>query len=236
MLARPVVAAGPFVDVVAEMKDDVEILGGHVAVRGEEAGLVVLAGGEREPQAVDVRARSRQRPRAADRARRVAGVEAIPVPAVGLEALDFDVHRVRPLRPRRSRGRCRTTLPHRLVVGDFPADVDRLRRHAAAVQRIGREPRPEHDAVRRRIAGRDTERERRRSERDVAPRSDGARETRRRDPAQSEATQKARRRLTDVRSQASMIRNPSRRPPRAGDRKRASTPKFKVLRARAGDA
>ena len=40
----------------------------------------------------------------------------------------------------------------RLVRSHLPLHVNRLRRHAAAVERIGRETRPEHHAIRRRIA------------------------------------------------------------------------------------
>ena len=48
----------------------------------------------------------------------------------------------------------------RAVARDLPADLDVRHRHAAAVERLRREPRPQHDAVRPRIAGRDAERER----------------------------------------------------------------------------
>ena len=41
-----------FVNVVAEMDDEIEVLAREVVVGGEEAGLVVLAGGEGETQAV----------------------------------------------------------------------------------------------------------------------------------------------------------------------------------------
>ena len=51
-------------------------------------------------------------------------------------------------------------VPHPVVLRDAPVDRHPLRRHAAAVQRIRREPCPEHDAVGHRIAGRDAERER----------------------------------------------------------------------------
>jgi hypothetical protein len=49
---------------------------------------------------------------------------------------------------------------HALVGGDPPAHADGAVRHAAADQRIGGEARPQHDAVRRRVARRDAERER----------------------------------------------------------------------------
>ena len=42
-----------FVDVIAQMNDEVDIFLGHVLVRGEVAGFVVLAGGEREREFVD---------------------------------------------------------------------------------------------------------------------------------------------------------------------------------------
>jgi len=49
---------------------------------------------------------------------------------------------------------------HLLVARHLPFDGDRLGRHAAALERIGGEARPDDEAVRHRIAGRDAERER----------------------------------------------------------------------------
>src|SRR6059036_1378390 len=52
VLAHVVPAPGRFVDVVADMDDQVEVVRQHVAVRGEVALFVLLTRGEREPQAI----------------------------------------------------------------------------------------------------------------------------------------------------------------------------------------
>jgi hypothetical protein len=52
-------------------------------------------------------------------------------------------------------------VAHALVACDFPRDLDGRRGHAAACdERLGREPRPEHDPARLGIARRDAEYER----------------------------------------------------------------------------
>ena len=50
VLANAALAGRAFIDVVAEVDDQVEVLLGHVLVGGEEAGFVVLAGGEGEAE------------------------------------------------------------------------------------------------------------------------------------------------------------------------------------------
>ena len=50
VLADVAVAAGAFIDVVAEVDDEVEVVLGHVVVGGEQAAFVVLAGGEGEAE------------------------------------------------------------------------------------------------------------------------------------------------------------------------------------------
>ena len=102
VLAHAVVDPGVLVDVVAEVHHEIQVLTGHVFVRGEVTLLVVLARRDRESQAIDRRLRPRKRACAADGAQRVTGTEPIPVPAVGLEAGHFHVDRVRPFRRRTS--------------------------------------------------------------------------------------------------------------------------------------
>ena len=154
-------APGGFVDVVADVDDQVEVVLDHVAIRDEVALLELLAGGEGEAEAVAVGARGRRGPRAADPAHLAARAEAVPVPACGLEMLDLDVHRVRP-RGRRGGDAALDHLAHAIVGRHLPLDRDRLGRHAA--RRRGRrrgQAGPEDHAVRRRIAGGHAERERR---------------------------------------------------------------------------
>ena len=104
-LGRPVrahVVAPPrgLVDVVADVDDHVEVVRQHVAIRGEEALLVLLAGGDRDAQAIDTAIRGRRGARSPDGAHLTAGAEAIPVPPAGVEPIDLDVHGVRERRLR----------------------------------------------------------------------------------------------------------------------------------------
>ena len=101
MPARQVVAPWSLVDVVPQVEDEIEILGCHVAIRGEEAGFVMLARRERESQSRDIVFCPGESARPSNAAGRAAGLEAIPVLAVRLQSLHFDVHGVRPLGRRR---------------------------------------------------------------------------------------------------------------------------------------
>jgi hypothetical protein len=49
---------------------------------------------------------------------------------------------------------------HVAVGGDAPANRNHTAAEARRIDRLGREARPEHDAVRQGVAGRDAERER----------------------------------------------------------------------------
>ncbi len=146
------------VDVVAEVDDQVEVLRRHVLVGRVVAVLVLLAGRERERQRAD--GSGRRRLRAPDRADLAVGLEAVEVLEARLQADRLGVHRVR-LARHRGLLTARDDLRERFVLGDLPLHLDRLVRHAAAAaQRRRREPRPQHRAVRRRVARRDPERER----------------------------------------------------------------------------
>src|SRR6185295_2289253 len=96
VLAHVLAAPRRFVDVVAEMDDEVGLVGDEVAVGAEEALLVLLARGEGEAQPRRRRVGGGRRVKAADRARRACGVEAIEVPAVGREAGELDARAVAP--------------------------------------------------------------------------------------------------------------------------------------------
>src|SRR5262249_2607233 len=154
-------APGGFVDVIADVDDQIEVVLAHVAIRDEVALLELLAGGEGEAETVAVSAGGRRGPRTTDPAHLASGAEPVPVPARGLELIDFDADRVRP------RGRCGRDAPlddlaHSIVGGHLPLDGDRVGWHAAA-GRGGRrsEARPEHHTVWKGIAGGHTKRERR---------------------------------------------------------------------------
>ncbi len=151
--------AAAFVDVVADVNDHVERVGGDGAIRRVVALLEVLARRDGERHATRQRAACRGRARAADRALRAAAREAIPVVARGLEAGDLDVDGVRPV-GRRVGGAAAHDAAELLIRAELPIDGDGRRRHAATRhERRGREPRPEHGGVRLGIARGDTERE-----------------------------------------------------------------------------
>ena len=157
--AHMVAAPGRLVDVIAEEGDQVRRVGDDVAVGAVVALLVLLAGGEREAQRRRRRVGRGRGARAADRARRVARHEAVPVPAIGLEAFDVDVHRMRP--GRRGLGRARRDdAAHGFVRSDFPAHRDQRRSQSAVVLlEIADQPRPQRHAARPGIAARHAERE-----------------------------------------------------------------------------
>ena len=151
VLAHVLPAPRRFVDVVAEEHHEVEVVLEHVAVGAEVALLIVLAGCEGEPQLVGLCRRARRRARASDRAGGVPGSEAVPVPACRLQSADLDVHGMRPVRAGVGRPRGHD-LAHALVAGHLPADRHYLGRHAAAGGvGHGRQPGPQHDAVRERV-------------------------------------------------------------------------------------
>jgi hypothetical protein len=113
----------------------------------------------------------------------VAAAEAIPVLAPRLETVDLDVDAVTELGPRDRASLLRDALEAR-IARHFPVDGDVGHRHAAAFERPRREARPQDDAVRQRIAGRDAERERIRVEDRL--RQDTTRDDRRRDRRRAE--------------------------------------------------
>ena len=138
------------------MRDDVELLAGEVSERREQSLLVVLARRDRESERRGGPG-CRGRSKATHRTPRLTGREPVEVPAVGLETRDIDVDGVRELR-----SRCRSPLPHdgakALVRRDLPRDGDTRPLHSAiGLQRLWREPRPQHAAGRRRVARRDAE-------------------------------------------------------------------------------
>ncbi len=87
-----------------------------------------------------------------------AGPEAVPVHAVRAQPADVDVNAVAVLRTCLG-GAAAHLLAEAGVLGDLPADLHHTVGHAAAVQRVGSEPGPQHDGVRQRVAGGDAEAE-----------------------------------------------------------------------------
>jgi hypothetical protein len=158
VLADVVDAPGGLVDVVADEHHDVHVLVEKMAVRAVVALLELLARPQPETELARVAGCRRRGARASDPAHLVAGHEAVPVPPGRFEARDLHVDAVAAAGERVDRA-----APHQprepLVGGHLPADGDRLRIHAAAVQRFGRQSAPEHDAVRQRRTRRDAKRE-----------------------------------------------------------------------------
>ena len=88
-------AATVFVDVVAQKHQGVELLALHVAVGAVVAMFPVLTRGIAQAQPLGRSARCRESARAAHRANCSPEHEAVVVPAVGLQALQLHVHRMR---------------------------------------------------------------------------------------------------------------------------------------------
>ena len=86
-----------FINVVAVVEDELQLLVRHVAVSGVISGLVVLAAGDPEAQLLRRGIASWKRAGAADAAALAAGFEAIEIGPVGLEPRYFDVDRMRKL-------------------------------------------------------------------------------------------------------------------------------------------
>ena len=128
------------------MEDEVELLGGDAAVRGEVAGLEVAAAAHRKAQPIDGRAGGGAVFVRPIWLTSLPTVKAIPILTAGLQAADLDVDAVSELRPARRVSLLRHRA-ERAVRRDLPADFDVAHRHAAALERLGREPRPQHDAV-----------------------------------------------------------------------------------------
>ncbi len=98
--AALVVLHAGLVHVVAEVHDEVEVLGRHVVVGREVPVLPGVAGREREPELPRARERVRSRAGAAGRRDLAAGAEAVVVDVIGRQAVDLRVHRVAELRSR----------------------------------------------------------------------------------------------------------------------------------------
>ena len=158
VLAHAAGARPALVDVVADVHDEPRIVLGDPLVGGEVARLPVRAAGQAEPQALRRLAAPRSGARPPDRARLAVGVEAVEVLPPGPEVRYLDVHRVT-LRRDRGLGAARDDPRDRLVVGQFPRDRH-LALHRLTPERVERDPRPEHDAVRRRLARGDAGHER----------------------------------------------------------------------------
>jgi hypothetical protein len=147
-----------FVDVVAQVDDEVDVLLGHPPVRRVETVLPRLAGRERERELGHRPARRRLGP--PGRAGVPARDEAVVVDAAGLQAVYVHVHGVRQL-GERGNGARGDDVREALVGRQLPLHLHALRPDAAVLrERLGRQPRPEGHTARVRLARGDAERER----------------------------------------------------------------------------
>jgi hypothetical protein len=147
---------GALVDVVAEVDDQIQVLGRHVLVRGEVALGVVLATREREAQRAEPGPGARRGTGAPYRADLVGDPEPVPVHAVRPQAVHLGVYRMRPRR-RGTFDAAADDPAEVFVLGHLPPHVGRAAGHAPEPvdgERVGRQAGPEHDTVRRRIPGR----------------------------------------------------------------------------------
>ena len=149
--------AAPLVDVVAIAEHEIRLLACEIAVRGEPALFIILAAGNAEAHPVDRLADRGRGHRASSPAALASGVEAVPVGASRQEPANLDMHRMTKLgtRQRRARG---DDVAHARGARYFPLHFHRSGRHAVAnLEGVGREPGPDHEAIRGGIARRDAE-------------------------------------------------------------------------------
>ena len=99
---------------------------------------------------------ARRRAEAPDRTLVLLGLEAVPVLALRFQPVDLGVDRVDLLRPD-PRVAAVDDVQEAGVLRDLEADAVAGVAEPAAVERVGRQARPEHDAVRRRLARGDAE-------------------------------------------------------------------------------
>ena len=123
----------------------------HVAIGCVVPRLIILAGCEGEPGLDWARSRSGERAGATGGAGGIARAEAIPIPAVGLQADDLDVNRVGQLRQGGSRAGG-DNPSEAFVSGHFPGHGNWLRGESTArLKRTRREFGPEHHPIGRRV-------------------------------------------------------------------------------------
>ena len=158
-------------------------------MRGKIALFVILAPGNGEADAVQRRARRRCGHRPACQAAFAPGDEAIMIGPPGRQPGHRALHGKAHHGPRPSPPPLNDGFEI-ILFGDFPFDLDRLRRHAVADgEGIGREPRPYDEAVGRGLAARDAQLERIGREYRVRQRRTRQRQRKRGDRARAEASQ-----------------------------------------------
>ena len=146
-----------FVDVVAQVQDQVRCIGSDMAVGSVMPLLVVLAAGHCQVQGANRGAVGGQRARARGRTAMSGRGKAIPVVALWLQATRRHMHAVRPFWIGVG-GAAGDDARHGCISGHFPVHRIAVRRHAALRgQGVGCQAGPQHHRIGRRIAGRHAE-------------------------------------------------------------------------------
>ena len=149
-----------FIDVVAQEDGQVEILlCRQVAVSAEVAVIPGLARDQPDAETIGGGPGGGKCPEAAHRTLLRPHGEAVEVVGAGLEALDTRMHGMGQLRlSQRCPACCHTSKVRSL--GDLPLHRHRAQGHAAVPvlrEGLGSQPRPQHDAIRTRVAAGHTE-------------------------------------------------------------------------------
>jgi hypothetical protein len=156
---RLVDVGGVLVDVVADVHEERRVVLEDALVRREVAVLELRAARQAEAQLRRRAPEGGGGPCAPGRARLAVGVEAVPVLAIGAQAVDLDVDRV-PVLGARHGPAAANPAPHALVERHVPADGHRLGGQRALAEGVECKPRPQDDAVSGGLAGRNADGER----------------------------------------------------------------------------
>ncbi len=156
---RVLAARVGLVDVVAEVHDGVEVLGGQGGVRGPVTVLPVLAVDHAEAEPAGVGAGRRGGAGAAGGAQVAARAEPVPVVAAGLEPADVDVHAV-PASGLGDGDAAPDGPAEARVRRDLPGHRDGAGAHGGGVEGVGDQPGPQDDGVRQRVTAGHAEQER----------------------------------------------------------------------------
>ena len=146
-----IVDSAIFIDVVAKVNDEIEVLLLHVRIAVEITAFEMLAGGKGKTNEFGVGVVGGSGSSPADRTGFVSGMKTVVIPAMRSETVHLNVNRVTQLRHRECIARLGKIL-ELLIGGDLPADPDRFRIHAASVEWLRGEAGPENDAIRLRIS------------------------------------------------------------------------------------
>ncbi|CAO0834982.1 hypothetical protein SMICM17S_05376 [Streptomyces microflavus] len=144
---------GVLVEVVPEVEDHVDVLGGQVAEGGEVPVVVRLAGDGGQGEGAVTGPGGGRGAGAAGRAGPAAGAESVVVRTAGVQALDVGADAVGELGVGGDRSAPRDAA-EALVVGELPGHLDAVRGEAAAgLVGAGRQPGPDEYGAGERVAG-----------------------------------------------------------------------------------